>query len=484
MQLQRMLGNRAVSQMATRDKLSPHAGTGGRARGLPPRLTQAVQRLSGMDLSDVRVHYNSKQPTKVGADAFTRGSDIHVGKGHEKHLAHEAWHVVQQRQGRVRANSSVRGGAGLNTDRRLEREADRMAGRVGPFGRSHGPAMASSGKADGVLQRYTTAQTDMWPGSGTGPQAIDGVYPWRISDDGKLAVFQPSHFGGHECYALSSLISGSAATLKSQGSGLKLSGDSSDTIQTTVNSTSQTLQRVVPENLAQSWGGSGSGMYWPSDCGKSAHTVMTGSEKGKTKAVYDKARIQKTTWKRTITGFRSRLVKETDPQTYGETFSYYSPVHRRTVRLGTPQRMLTAIFRDISNDSFDNAWEGYMNLSDTLRDEFDQVVGLNKYAAPEVGEGFVIVSNQDEYASGTSVAWNYHWGAVVFKSGVDRVTFENFADPTQATSTDWSFQMYGRDGQSFHEEQKQRTQRHRGRNVPEYGTVPTTLRVRPVIETD
>ncbi|MEM7041075.1 MAG: DUF4157 domain-containing protein [Bacteroidota bacterium] len=36
------------------------------------------------------------------AHAYDQGTDIHIGPGQEKHLPHEAWHVVQQKQGRVR----------------------------------------------------------------------------------------------------------------------------------------------------------------------------------------------------------------------------------------------------------------------------------------------------------------------------------------------------------------------------------------------
>ena len=37
------------------------------------------------------------------ARAYTQGSEIYMAPGQERHLAHEAWHVVQQKQGRVQA---------------------------------------------------------------------------------------------------------------------------------------------------------------------------------------------------------------------------------------------------------------------------------------------------------------------------------------------------------------------------------------------
>ena len=48
----------------------------------------------------------------------------------EKHLAHEAWHVVQQRQGRVDPTKKLMTGPGVtNDDPGLETEAETMAER-------------------------------------------------------------------------------------------------------------------------------------------------------------------------------------------------------------------------------------------------------------------------------------------------------------------------------------------------------------------
>lgn len=67
--------------------------------GMPDQLKARVENLSGLDMSDVRVNYNSDKPEKVGALAYTQGTEIHVAPGQEKHLPHEAWHVVQQKRG-------------------------------------------------------------------------------------------------------------------------------------------------------------------------------------------------------------------------------------------------------------------------------------------------------------------------------------------------------------------------------------------------
>ena len=71
----------------------------------------------------VQVHYNSMEPGKLDAEAFTQGNHIYLGPGQEKYLGHELGHVVQQREGRVTANESI-DGRGVNTDPALERQAD------------------------------------------------------------------------------------------------------------------------------------------------------------------------------------------------------------------------------------------------------------------------------------------------------------------------------------------------------------------------
>ena len=98
-------------------------------QGLPASLRGGLESLSGIDLSDVRVHTASSKPAQLQAHAYAQGSDIHLAPGQEQHLPHEAWHLVQQRQGRVAATGRV-GGVAVNDDQALETEADRMGARA------------------------------------------------------------------------------------------------------------------------------------------------------------------------------------------------------------------------------------------------------------------------------------------------------------------------------------------------------------------
>ena len=98
--------------------------------GLPDNLKSGIEALSGISMDEVRVHYNSTKPAQLNAHAYAQGNDIHVGSGQEKHLPHEAWHVVQQAQGRVRATTETESGVKVNDEVALEREADTMGERA------------------------------------------------------------------------------------------------------------------------------------------------------------------------------------------------------------------------------------------------------------------------------------------------------------------------------------------------------------------
>lgn len=97
--------------------------------GLPDSLKRNIEHMGGEDLSDVRVHRNSPEPLKYGALAYTQGADIFLGPGQERHLPHETWHAMQQKQGRVPPTGVLRG-VSLNDDKWLEREADTMGAKA------------------------------------------------------------------------------------------------------------------------------------------------------------------------------------------------------------------------------------------------------------------------------------------------------------------------------------------------------------------
>jgi hypothetical protein len=101
--------------------------------GMPDQLKSGIENLSGMDMSDVKVHYNSSQPAQLQAHAYAQGNQIHLASGQERHLPHEAWHVVQQKQGRVSPTTQLKGKVNINDDSGLEKEADVMGEKALQF---------------------------------------------------------------------------------------------------------------------------------------------------------------------------------------------------------------------------------------------------------------------------------------------------------------------------------------------------------------
>lgn len=130
-------------QRATHADVQPVQRTAsGNTAGLPDRLQAGLEGLSGFDLSPISVEYNSSKPAAIGALAATQGTAISVGPGQAHHLPHEAWHVVQQMEGRVQPTTWDRGVA-INDDPALEREADVMGQRAARGGGPSGDLRAS-----------------------------------------------------------------------------------------------------------------------------------------------------------------------------------------------------------------------------------------------------------------------------------------------------------------------------------------------------
>ncbi|WP_211289927.1 eCIS core domain-containing protein [Hymenobacter chitinivorans] len=123
--------------------------------GLPDELKAGVESLSGHSLDEVRVHYNSSQPAQLQAHAYAQGTDIHLAPGQEQHLPHEAWHVVQQQQGRVQPTRQLPNEVAVNDDAGLEHEADVMGQQALQLSSSWTPEVAPLRPQPAVRQLYS-----------------------------------------------------------------------------------------------------------------------------------------------------------------------------------------------------------------------------------------------------------------------------------------------------------------------------------------
>jgi len=92
---------------------------------LPKQLETGVEQLSGLDMENVKVNFNSLKPSELGAAAYAQGSDIHLGPEQEKHLPLEAWHVVKQKKGTIKSTGTING-TSINEEGNLENEADQV----------------------------------------------------------------------------------------------------------------------------------------------------------------------------------------------------------------------------------------------------------------------------------------------------------------------------------------------------------------------
>ena len=183
LRLHRAYGNRALGQLFAREVLPPAAAEPHSAtRRLPSTLRDSITSMSGVSLEDVRVHYNSEKPAQLDAAAYTQGSDIYVATRQEGHLAHEAWHVVQQAQGRVVPNSHV-DGVSLNDNERLEHEAELM----GEHARR--PALAGAHAQLGVAP----TRVDGFPGVGNSLRSAT-VIQRKLIDEKDLGEFQAADY--------------------------------------------------------------------------------------------------------------------------------------------------------------------------------------------------------------------------------------------------------------------------------------------------
>ncbi len=157
----------------------------GKRTGLPDDLKEGMESISGISLDDVNVIHNSSEPTHLQAHAFAQGTDIHLGPGQEKHLPHEAWHVVQQKQGRVKPTKQMKGKVNINDDSALEREADKMGAKALSRDLTQRKSISQGTKANSspIIQRASKEFTRI-----TGGTEIKNTVTW--DDGGSLSTLK------------------------------------------------------------------------------------------------------------------------------------------------------------------------------------------------------------------------------------------------------------------------------------------------------
>jgi Domain of unknown function (DUF4157) len=153
--------------------------------GLPDNLKSGIESLSGISMDGVKAHYNSPQPAQLNALAYAQGTDIHVAPGQERHLPHEAWHVVQQAQGRVQPTMQMKAGVPVNDDPGLEHEADVMGDKALSMGQQVSQRVVVDG-AGNLKQSLSPIAQMKWVDDKGGKlmwdQLIDGVQWFYVKE--------------------------------------------------------------------------------------------------------------------------------------------------------------------------------------------------------------------------------------------------------------------------------------------------------------
>jgi hypothetical protein len=428
------------------------------------------------DLSGVRAHVGgpaAEASRGIGADGFASGNAVAFREQPDLALAaHEAAHVVQQRQG-----VHLKGGVGEAGDAH-EQQADAVAERV-VAGDSAADLLPGGGAADGAeLQLYTE-------------EKIAGA-TYRVSESGKSALKQGDAL--QNLYATQDLIdaanaalstagqNGSFITLVASGRTLDVKGQTLLHVAPRMKPTgadpkNQLLEDANRPGGRDSEGRTGDTMALWADCGRSSRAVMGTDGAG---------HAPHAEFTMGADSYRTRE-RSYDPSRYSDTIYFHGmaaflrdATHKGVCKQGVhytgdPDAKWTPILPR----SPDHAREQYWELGEEGRRQFDRFASINTAADPEIGGAYTM--NTEYRMPGADVVreadgsprmrWNFHWGGVVMKDGANNITLENYAvmfdetgDPAvdaanrekayDWTNRGWNYQMYGtvKKGQTFHEE--------------------------------
>ena len=292
-----------------------------------------------------------------------------------------------------------------------------------------------------------------------------GVAPsLRVSDDAKMAV-EDSDLSGRQpkvFYATSGVRSSSNSALRKVGSDYELYVDRPSAIEVrNANGTKRKLDRILPRTSVAPAGGrnaSQQGMTLDAhpDCIIMAQAVMKHAN-----GTRDARLAVKTPGNTSFNEFRAAAAIDAWANTpHNANMKKFVKARNQAARTAfatDPAATANAIAASYAN---------LMAANPVLADQVADALGVNAYAAPEVGEAYETYRvstdttvKQTRQAGGRLVRdlWGQHIGAVIAKSGVDRVTLENYARSHEInamnTAPHYYFQMYGpaSKNQSWHE---------------------------------
>lgn len=358
----------------------------------------SIQSATGASIPGSAI-YDPDACTSRGVPAFTDGPVTHFATPTPglQVAAHEAAHQLQ--------HSGRTNDAGMGAEGHAHAVANSIVSGASPR-----PVLGERGSPVApALRHYTEI-----------PAATQtATSQWIIGSDARVAdtgLMVTSVTDRHVCYAEPALIESANLILRAKQSGIRLraggagpSGSAPD---------GSGIKSTV-EVIAQVQSATGSGETW-TDCGRMSREVQG------------------------TTG--------TDTPARGVYKDGAGTEHETTPGAPTEIRDEALVGAGLGADPA-AARAAYHAMAPAARDAFDMAHGINRYAAPNVGESYMSVRND----ALTSAGFNFHWGGVVMLSGDDRVSFENFARPGTDYDTQnllWYFDMYGPPssaGQTWHD---------------------------------
>jgi hypothetical protein len=394
------------------------AGSGGPL----PFLDQIQRSFGDHDVSGVKAHVGgaaSAASESMGAEGYATGNDVAFRDSPSLHTAaHEAAHVVQQRAG-----VHLKDGTGQSGDV-YEQNADAVADRV-VSGRSAADLLPAVGSqsASGEATQHKPIQLYKKLG---GPTPYD-----TVSDDGKLAVKDHSR----EAWAEPANIAASNAILASNKSKAKIEIVSGGDVSVAPPGAAAGARATTLKKFRMVDRASSSEVELADDCG-TANQQMLGAESAGEFS------------------FVAANKRGTTDEFTGKS-EYRGDDHAPGGIVSTTEKMSGEIYVRIFAREFGktlsrvDALKEWAKLSPTEQDRLSKKYGINKYAAPKVGQGVTIGSERD-MPGAVPGGYNFHFALNLMSSGADYVTLEDY----DSSGVKYYFDMYGpsSQGQSFAED--------------------------------
>lgn len=286
----------------------------------------------------------------------------------------------------------------------------------------------------------------------------------QVSSDLSLATVPED---SHGLYAASGMVNESNEKLEAVGAKIRLQ-ETGETGEVEAEGKKKTLNKVLPMNMFN--GTSGEDMQLYADCGRS-NSMVTGSLdrkanytdlKGKEKQSKsgDPAAMKLEIFRHVFDTLKNdpEYAENASLQRVVTTFYKYEKQSydlQDEIAAATDERT-EAKLKKKQSLYWQRMLEAYDRIPGRTRKKFDEELGINDFANPDVGEGYTISSGGNYHANMKDQTWNFHWGGVVMKSnnGKDNVTLENYAvGDWDAQNNDWAYAMYGvgsEGKQSFH----------------------------------